>query len=107
MAKKQYRQITIKIDPYIYDGLETYVKAHNEDLGEGGLKRLYKVHVIEDLLFNALRGGGWLGHFDSKKNGEMYRKSRDRRWHGFVFALKYDSVKCRGCLRKLKALNVK
>jgi len=76
MARKEYKNITLKIDPYIYQGLEHLIDVHNQ---RSDVKKLYKVRVIEDLLFTALVGAGWLGDSDNKKNTEYRKKMTERR----------------------------
>ena len=63
MARKEYKNLTIKMNPTIYKGFENWLKVINS--GKRNKRKVYKVRVIEDLIFIALGDLGFMGDMDS------------------------------------------
>lgn len=63
MARKEYKNLTVKMNPTIHKGLENWLKVINS--GKRNKKKVYKVRVIEDLIFIALADLGFMGDADS------------------------------------------
>ena len=75
MARANYRNLSIKMNPNLYVALEAMLKAHNRDYKKKKKKKVYKVRVIEDLIFLGLTDLGWINsNFE-----ELYKKEMDKR----------------------------
>ena len=73
MARKKFSNLTIKMNPAISKAFEKSLKDHNKRHG----KKVYKVRVIEDLLFEALLHIGYIKE-DFKKEYLENKKSRPK-----------------------------
>ena len=75
MARAEYKNLSVKMDKTIHKGFEQWLKATNKERNKN---KVYKVRVIEDLIFLALVDIGWFGSSDSNFITK-YRKEMSKR----------------------------
>lgn len=76
MARVEYKNLSIKMDKTIHKGFERWLKAVNKGKNKN---KVYKVRVIEDLLFIALCDLGFVGGGCDSDFSVKYRKDMNKR----------------------------
>ena len=89
MARKKFSNLTIKMNPTIFKAFEKSLKDHNKRHG----KKVYKVRVIEDLLFEAL---AHLGYIREDFKIKYIEERQKRQSHSYMTFLSDIEAKKRG-----------
>jgi hypothetical protein len=77
VARKKYKNISVKIHPEIHKAFEKSLNAHNKKNNN----KVYKVRVIEDLLFEAMLH---LGYIKEEFKTEYLKSKKDRPSHSYL-----------------------